>query len=85
MFTFVIIFSVVFAVSLYFALKPNSTQPEVAPSESTLEEPIAVESPVVVVEFNEVEPKPVVKPVKKKSTRKKLTTPPKAKQAKDTK
>lgn len=85
MFTFIIIFAVALSLSLYFALRPSSTNPEVTPSESTSEEPIAVEKPTVVYEFSEVEKQPTTKSTKKRGTRKKPTTPPKAKQAKNTK
>ena len=84
MYTFIIIFAVALAVSLYFALKPSSTSPEITPSESVSEEPIAVESPTVVVENDYVEVKPTKKTNRKKYYRKKPTTPPKAKQAKNT-
>lgn len=84
MYTFIIIFAVALSLSLYFALREKSTEPEVTPSESISEEPVAVEEPVVVVEFNEVEVKPTKKTNRKKSYRKKPTTPPKAKQAKNT-
>ena len=84
MYTFIIIFAVAFSLSMYFVLREKSTEPEVTPSESTLEEPVAVEEPVVVIEFNEVEVKPTKKTNRKKSYRKKPTTPPKAKQAKNT-
>lgn len=84
MYTFIIIFAVALSLSLYFALREKSTDPEVAPSEPILEEPVAVEEPVVVIEFNEVEVKPTKKTNRKKSYRRKPTTPPKAKQAKNT-
>lgn len=84
MYTFIIIFAVALSLSLYFALREKSTDPEVAPSESILEEPIAVESPTVVVENDYVEVKPTKKTNRKKNYRKKPTTPPKAKQAKNT-
>lgn len=84
MYTFIIIFAVALSLSLYFALREKSTEPEVAPSESISEEPVAVEEPVVVIEFNEVEVKPTKKTNRKKSYRRKPTTPPKAKQAKNT-
>lgn len=83
MYTFIIIFAVVFVLSTYFLLKDKSTEPEVAPSESTSEEPVAVEEPVVVIGNEVVDVKPVSKPKKKKYARKKPTTPPKAKQAKN--
>ena len=93
MYTFIIIFAVVFVLGTYFLLKDKSTEPEVAPSESTLEESdalpfmveegIVVEEPVVVIGNEVVDVKPVSKPKKKKYARKKPTTPPKAKQAKN--
>lgn len=83
MYTFIIIFAVAFALGMYFVLKENSTEPEVTPSESILEEPIVVEEPVVVIGNEVVDVKPVSKPKKKKYARKKPTTPPKAKQAKN--
>lgn len=93
MYTFIIIFAVAFALGMYFVLKENSTEPEVTPSESTLEEPdalpfmieegIVVEEPVVVIGNEVVDVKPVSKPKKKKYARKKPTTPPKAKQSKN--
>ena len=93
MYTFIIIFAVAFVLGTYFLLKDKSTEPEVAPSEPTLEEPdvlpfmieegIVVEEPVVVIGNEVVDVKPVSKPKKKKYARKKPTTPPKAKQAKN--
>ena len=84
MYTFIIIFAVALGVSFYFALKPSSTSPEITPSESVSEEPIAVESPTVVVENDYVEVKPTKKTNRKRNYRKKSSTPPKAKQAKNT-
>ena len=84
MYTFIIIFAVALAVSLYFALKPSSTSPEITPSEPVSEEPIAVESPTVVVENDYVEVKSTKKTNRKRNYRRKPTTPPKAKQAKNT-
>ena len=84
MYTFIIIFAVALGVSLYFALRSSSTSPEIVPSEPVSEEPIAVESPIVVVENDYVEVKPTKKTNRKKYYRKKPTTPPKAKQAKNT-
>jgi hypothetical protein len=85
MYTFIIIFAVAFTVSMYFALREKSTEPEVTPSEPILEEPVAVEEPVVVVEFTDVEVKPTKKSTPKRNNRKKPTVPPKAKQSKTTK
>jgi len=85
MYTFIIIFAVVFAFSMYFVLKKNSTEPEITPSESVSEEPIAVEEPIVVVENEVVSVSPTKKTNRRRSTRKKTTAPPKAKQAKNTK
>lgn len=85
MYTFIIIFAVVFAFSMYFILKENSTEPEITPSESVSEEPIAVEEPIVVVENEVVSVSPTKKTNRRRSTRKKTTAPPKAKQAKNTK
>ena len=84
MYTFIIIFAVALVLSFYFAFKPSSTSPEIVPSEPVSEEPIAVESPTVVVENDYVEAKPTKKTNRKKYYRKKPTTPPKAKQAKNT-
>ena len=84
MYTFIIIFAVALAVSLYFALKPSSTSPEITPSEPVSEEPIAVENPTVVVENDYVEVKSTKKTNRKRNYRRKPTTPPKAKQAKNT-
>ena len=84
MYTFIIIFAVALGVSFYFALKPSSTSPEITPSESVSEEPIAVESPTVVVENDYVEVKSTKKTNRKRNYRRKPTTPPKAKQAKNT-
>ena len=70
--------------SFYFAFKPSSTSPEIVPSEPVSEEPIAVENPTVVVENDYVEVKPTKKTNRKRNYRKKPTTPPKAKQAKNT-
>ena len=83
MYTYIIIFAVVFVLGTYLLLKDKSTEPEVTPSESILEEPIVVEEPVVVIGNEVVDVKPVSKPKKKKYARKKPTTPPKAKQAKN--
>ncbi len=85
MYTFIIIFAVVFAFGMYFVLKKNSTEPEITPSESVSEEPIAVEEPIVVVENEVVSVNPTKKTNRRRSTRKKTTAPPKAKQAKNTK
>jgi hypothetical protein len=85
MYTFIIIFAVVFAFGMYFVLKKNSTEPEITPSESVSEEPIAVEEPIVVVENEVVSVSPTKKTNRRRSTRKKTTAPPKAKQAKNTK
>ena len=68
MYTFIIIFAVALVLSFYFTLKPSSTQPEITPSESVLEEPIAVENPTVVVENDYVDVKST-----KKNNRKKFT------------
>lgn len=83
MYTFIIIFAVALSLSLYFALREKSTEPEVAPSEPILEEPIAVESPTVVVENDYVEVKPTKKTNRKKYYRKKPTTPQKVKNTKE--
>ena len=85
MYTFIIIFAVVFALSMYFVLKENSTKPEITPSESVSEEPVAVEKPIVVVENEVVNISSTKKTNKRRNTRKKTTAPPKAKQAKNTK
>jgi len=84
MYTFIIIFAVALVLSFYFAFKPSSTSPEIVPSEPVSEEPIAVESPTVVVENDYVEVKSTKKTNRKRNYRKKPTTPPKAKQAKNT-
>lgn len=84
MYTFIIIFAVAFSLSMYFVLREKSTEPEITPSEPISEEPVAVEEPVVVVEFTDVKVKPTKKTNRKKSYRKKPTSPPKAKQAKNT-
>ena len=84
MYTFIIIFAVALGVSFYFALKPSSTSPEIVPSEPVSEEPIAVESPTVVVENDYVDVKSTKKNNRKKYYRRKSTTPPKAKQSKNT-
>jgi len=81
MYTFIIIFAIA-AVSTYLIWNSSKSvaKPEPTPSESSSEEPLVVESPVVVVDNKVVKLKETKTQSTKKSTPKKRpTSPPKAK------